>query len=190
MKDKRNDHRTPEEKAASPEPHVPNFARSQAWLSPGPSYIAPSSGFFFGSAGTNQTSLIDFLPSKTAADRLLQQYWIAVHYICRLVHKPTFEKQYEMFWTEVSNGVEPPNSLQALVFSVLFNGVVSMPENNIRRDFGVPKANLVDNFRLGTETALARANFLRTTKVETLQAFTMYLVRRAVFAFLYQNSLL
>ncbi|KAI9722679.1 MAG: hypothetical protein M1812_001610 [Candelaria pacifica] len=176
LKDKRNDHRTPEEKAASPEPHVPNFSRSQAWLSPGPSYIAPSSGFFFGTAGTNQTSLIDFLPSKTAADRLLQQYWVAVHYICRLVHKSTFERQYELFWTEISNGVEPPNSLQALVFAVLFSGVVSMPEENIRLDFGVPKANLVDNFRLGTETALARANFLRTTKVETLQAFTMYLV--------------
>lgn len=39
-----------------------------------------------------------------------------------------------------------------------------------------PKASLVDNFKLGTETALARANFLRTTKIEVLQAFVMYLV--------------
>lgn len=30
--------------------------------------------------------------------------------------------------------------------------------------------------RLGTETALGRANFLRTTKIETLQSFVMYLV--------------
>lgn len=46
------------------------------------------------------------------------------------------------------------------------------------REFGVAKASLVDNFKLGTETALSRANFLRTTKIEILQAFVMYLVRR------------
>lgn len=58
----------------------------------------------------------------------------------------------------------------------MFSGVVSMDEQIIMRDFGVSKESLIDNFRLGTETALGRANFLRTTKVETLQAFIMYLV--------------
>jgi hypothetical protein len=38
------------------------------------------------------------------------------------------------------------------------------------------KRTMVDNFREGTEKALAKANFLRTTKLETLQAFVMYLV--------------
>ncbi len=52
-----------------------------------------------------------------------------------------------------------------------------MDESTIWRDFGVSKESLIDNFKLGTETALGRANFLRTTKVETLQAFIMYLVR-------------
>lgn len=51
-----------------------------------------------------------------------------------------------------------------------------MDEATIIRDFGVSRASLIDNFRLGTETALGRANFLRTTKSETLQAFVMYLV--------------
>jgi len=60
----------------------------------------------------------------------------------------------------------------------MFSGVVSMDEAIIERDFGVSKASLIENFRLGTETALGRANFLRTTKIETLQAFVMYLVRQ------------
>jgi hypothetical protein len=145
------------------------------WLKPGPAYIAPSSGFFFGQGG-QQASLIDFLPSRLAADRLIKQYFQAVHSIAQIVHRPTFEKEYDTFWDEVSLGIEPPSSVQTIVFAAMFSGVVSMDEGTIIRDFGVSKASLIENFRLGTETALGRANFLRTTKIETLQAFVMYLV--------------
>jgi hypothetical protein len=145
------------------------------WLKPGPSYITPSSGFFFGNAGQG-ASLIDFLPSRLAADRLIKQYFACVHTIAQIVHRPTFEKEYDTFWDEVSLGIEPPSSVQTIIFAAMFSGVVSMDESVIIRDFGVSKASLIDNFKLGTETALARANFLRTTKIEVLQAFVMYLV--------------
>ena len=72
--------------------------------------------------------------------------------------------------------IEPANSLQAVVFAAMFSGVVSMPEQAILVEFGVPKKDLVDNFQMGTETALGRANIIRTTKIETLQAFIMYMV--------------
>ncbi|KAI9834992.1 MAG: hypothetical protein M1819_002715 [Sarea resinae] len=147
---------------------------AQAMLRPGPSYIPPSSTFFFG--GGYQPSLLDFLPPKESADRLIQQYWDAVHCIARIVHRPSFERQYETFWVEVSMGIEPANSLQALVFAAMFSGLVSMPYDLVFRNFGSEKSDLVDNFRAGTETALARANFLRSSKVETLQAFVMYLI--------------
>lgn len=101
----------------------------------------------------------------------------AVHPIAQILHRPTFEKEYKAFWDEVSLGIEPPNSVQTIVFAAMFSGVISLDEAVIFRDFGVSKASIIDNFRLGTETALARANFLRTTKIETLQAFVMYLVR-------------
>lgn len=73
-------------------------------------------------------------------------------------------------------GIEPTGSLQAIVFATMFSGVVSMSDEMVARDFGVPKKNLVGNFQVGTETALSRAHLLRTTKVETLQAFVMYMV--------------
>ena len=122
------------------------------------------------------SSLIDFLPSKLAADRLLSQYWFAVYPIARIVHRPSFERRYENFWNEVQMGIEPLGSLQAIVFAAMFSGVVSMPEEIITRDFGTSKKALMENFQRGTETALARANFLRTTKIETLQALVMYMV--------------
>jgi hypothetical protein len=135
----------------------------------------PSSGFFFGAQG-QQASLMDFLPSRLAADRLVKQYFAYVHSIAQIVHRPTFEKEYDAFWDDVSLGIEPPNSVQTVVFGAMFSGVVSMDESVIIQDFGVSKESLISNFKLGTETALARANFLKTTKIETLQGFVMYLV--------------
>ncbi|CZR50594.1 probable binuclear zinc cluster transcription factor that regulates the ratio between aurofusarin and rubrofusarin biosynthesis [Phialocephala subalpina] len=146
------------------------------WLKAGPEYMMPSTSFFFGGTSTGATSLIDFLPSQLAADRLIKQYFTCVHPICQVVHRPTFEKEYDTFWDEVSLGIEPPHTVQTIVFAALFSGVVSMDESTVTREFGVAKASLVDNFKLGTETALSRANFLRTTKIEILQAFVMYLI--------------
>ena len=73
-------------------------------------------------------------------------------------------------------GIEPVSSLQALIFATMFSAVVSMPEEVILLEFGVSQKDLVDNFQMGTETALGRANIIRTTKIETLQAFVMYMV--------------
>ncbi|KAL9580826.1 MAG: hypothetical protein Q9203_006149 [Teloschistes exilis] len=163
--------------SSSPEQPIPFYVPPSynKFLAPGPSYIAPSSSFFF-SSGQNAVSLIDFLPSKPIADRLLSQYWLAVHPICRLVHRPSFLRRYHAFWAEVEMGVEPTGSLQAVVFAALFSGVVSMSDDAVPMAFGTSKKDLVDNFQLGTETALGRANVIRTTKVETLQALVMYMI--------------
>jgi len=141
---------TGDRKPGAPEPSLPPtepLPPASEWLKPGPAYIAPSSGFFFG--GGQQTSLIDFLPSRLAGDRLVKQYFLAVHPIAQIVHRPTFEREYETFWDEVSLGIEPQSSVQTIVFAAMFSGVVSMDESVVIRDFGVPKASLMDNFRLG-----------------------------------------
>ena len=175
LNDSRNDHRSETEKQQSPEPPIPYVPGAAGFLAPGPTYIAPSSSFFLSSGGA-PASLIDFLPSRIVADRLLTQYWEAVHPIARAVHRPSFQRRYDAFWDDVSSGIEPPNSLQAVVFAAMFSGVVSMPEEAIVMQFGVAKKGLVENFQVGTETALGRANFIRTAKLETLQAFIMYMV--------------
>ena len=119
---------------------------------------------------------MDFLPSKQAADRLLMHYWYSVHPITRVVHRPSFEKRYALFWNELAAGIEPLGSLQAVVFAMMFSGIVSMSEEAVVQYFGVTKRAMEENFLAGTETALTRANLMRTTKVETLQAFVMYMI--------------
>ncbi|KAL8817302.1 MAG: hypothetical protein Q9223_003838 [Gallowayella weberi] len=169
------DDRSPSRKSLSPEQPIPHYITSPQYnkfLAPGSTYIAPSSSFFF-SSGQNSASLIDYLPSRLIANRLLNQYWLAVHPICCIVHRPSFQRRYGTFWTDVEMGLEPTGSLQAVVFAALFSGVVSMSDNAVLMEFGTSKKDLVDNFQMGTETALGRANVMRTTKVETLQALVM-----------------
>ncbi|KAL9032984.1 MAG: hypothetical protein Q9180_006192, partial [Flavoplaca navasiana] len=178
LNDDGSDNRRQSHKSISPEAHHPQYVTSPQYnkfLAPGPTYIAPSSSFFF-SSGQSSASLIDYLPSRIIANRLLGQYWLAVHPICRIVHRPSFQRRYDAFWADVELGVEPTGSLQAVVFAALFSGVVSMSDNAVLMAFGTSKKDLVDNFQMGTETALGRANVIRTTKVETLQALVMYMI--------------
>lgn len=151
-----------------------------SWMAPGRDYVAPSSSFFF-APGIQKTSLMAYLPSKILVDKLMDHYWTAVHVIARTVHQPSFERQYIRFWAEISSGLEPRNSFQAVLFAALLSSVISMSEEKILTEYGVAKDGLVENFKQGTEAALARANFLSTTKLETLQAFVMYLVSGIVF---------
>ncbi|KAF2827347.1 hypothetical protein CC86DRAFT_348722 [Ophiobolus disseminans] len=147
----------------------------QDWLAPSRDYVAPSSSLYFAPGG-EKTSLMTHLPSKPLVDKLIAHYWEAVHVIARTVHRPSFERQYERFWASIGVGLEPRNSFQAVVLAALLSSVVSMPEHKVLSELGVDKQSLVDNFRRGTEAALSRANFLRATKLETLQAFVMYLI--------------
>lgn len=155
--------------ATGAEQSVPDFLR------PGTSYIPPTSGVFFGQV-VQSPSLLTFLPAKPAGDRLLQYYFESVHPIARCVHRPSFETQYASFWEEAADGYEPRASAQAVVFAAWFSAAVALEETTINREFGLTKANLVENMKMGTEVALSKANFLRTTRVETLQAFVMYMV--------------
>lgn len=119
---------------------------------------------------------MDYLPSRQMANNLLQHYWARVHPIARVVHRPSFERQYLQFWNTIASGFEPTFSIQAIVLAALFSGAVSVPETTIQTKLGCIKKDLVGNLQTAAESALGRANFARTTKLETLQAFTMYLV--------------
>lgn len=73
-------------------------------------------------------------------------------------------------------GLEPPAWQQALVLSVLFASVASMEEKDVRAIFARPKSTILANFQTGTEVTLSKAQFLRATKLETLQALVIYLL--------------
>jgi hypothetical protein len=158
--------------------HYPGSLMGQhpkAYLAPGRDYLPPSSGFMF-APKPQKANLVEFLPTKPVVDMLLDHYWKAVHVICRTLHRPTFERQLDAFWRDISIGAEPRVSFQAVILATLLSAAISFPEDRVLTECGVSKETLVDNFKQGTEAALSRANFLRTTKIETIQAFVMYLI--------------
>ncbi|KAH0565132.1 hypothetical protein GP486_001483 [Trichoglossum hirsutum] len=168
------------EKAALLELAPPSAQSIHELLMPGSTYIAPGDSrnapnYFFGGFD-HSSSFMAYMIPRPAADRLMLQYFNCVHPLACLVHRPTFEGQYERFWHEISLGSEPPYSLQALYFAVLFSGAVSLSDGAILRDYGRTKESVVNDFRMNAEAALSKANFIRTTKLETLQAFVMYLI--------------
>ncbi|KAK3300410.1 uncharacterized protein B0H64DRAFT_470510 [Chaetomium fimeti] len=144
------------------------------FLKPGDSYLAPTSGFFFGQFAESPT-LLSLLPPIELGHRLMRRYLDAVHPIARCVHLTSFEGMYTSFWEEVRQGIEPRTSVQAVVFAAWFSAAVSV-DDSFCRDHDCSKAQLVLHMKIGTETALSKANFLSTTRFETLQAFVMYLL--------------
>ncbi|GAB7351372.1 hypothetical protein MBLNU459_g2054t1 [Dothideomycetes sp. NU459] len=139
--------------------------RAEAFLSPGPDYIAPVSTFFFPEA--MNPAAMNYMPSRSLSDRLVAQYLAAVHPIARVVHQHSFERQYSIFWTTLNSGNSPPAPIQAIIFAAMFSGAVSLPEDVTQQIAGVPRGVLVDRLRAATETALSKSNLLRTTKIDT-----------------------
>jgi hypothetical protein len=151
-----------------------SFSDAANWFAPSRDYVAPSSFLF--APGVDTTSVEAHLLPRDQVDKLVANYWEAVHPIARTVHRPSFERQYQNFWINVNAGIPPRASYRAVLFAALLSSTVAMSEETVRAQFGLEKGDLVANFRAGTEAALTKANFLRTTNLETLQAFVMYLV--------------
>ena len=65
---------------------------------------------------------------------------------------------------------------EALMFAIYAFAVTSLNPQECESKFGEPKPILLDKYRLGTQKALVRAGFLRSSDLVILQAFVLYLV--------------
>ena len=164
-----SDYLTDDSNDMSDAPPIPDFLR------PSRDYIAPSSSALFGHL-TAVPIVQKLLPSSWICDFLKNTYFTNVHPIASCLHKPTFEQQFREFLVLVDSGRQPRRPRQALVFAVLFSGVVAADEDTIATQFNIRKVDLVALVKYGVEASLGRANLLRTTSVEAMQAFVIYLV--------------
>lgn len=131
----------------------------------------------FSSCLSNETTTAK-VPSRRIADRLLDHYWISIHPVARILHRPSFAQRYETLWEAIDNGNQDQitPSLIAIVLSVLFSSVVSMSDAQVWETCGTPREELQSKLKSGVELSFGKARLLSTTKIETLQAFVAYLV--------------
>ncbi|KUJ24615.1 uncharacterized protein LY89DRAFT_605365 [Mollisia scopiformis] len=93
--------------------------------------------------------------------------------LVKIMHTPTMNKVIK----EVQNNLDSlSRSTEALMFSIYFATITSMNANEVMTNFGIRKETLLKQYRFGVEQALARAGFLNTNEIVTVQAFVLFLV--------------
>jgi len=127
--------------------------------------------------GSSASDLRQFYPLPSQIPFLLNVYSENVNLIIQIVHLPTITKMVHDFHRS-DTSLAPSN--EALMFSIYYAAVTSMEEDDVMTDFGCTKAELNLKYRLGFESALARADFLNSPDIILVQAFIifLFLVRR------------
>ena len=116
------------------------------------------------------------LPTPDELVLLYHQYWSAVDPLAHIIHRPSFEGECRRYMLQSQVIDAAPASFKALILAMCLAAAVSLPPMQAKEVLGVTQQTLVDRFKSATEKALADANFLSSLEMQTLQAFTIYLV--------------
>lgn len=114
-------------------------------------------------------------PSLDYRVRLWAVYTHNVDPIIKILHKPTFGKQIQAA-EDALLGQRPSASRNALLFAVYFAAVSTLSPEACQAQLCQRRDVLVSRYRIGTERALAAADFLNTNDLATLQALVIYVV--------------
>ena len=138
---------------------------------------------------SSDIDLKSFHPLPSQIPFYWQKYIENVDPLIKITHTPTMNKVIR----EVQSKLDSLSAgTEALMFSIYFAAVVSMGSEDVsctqlakltstdisqvKNDLGVDRDVLLKRYRFGTEQALARANFLNTNEIVTVQAFVLFLV--------------
>ncbi|KAJ9145090.1 Fungal specific transcription factor domain-containing protein [Pleurostoma richardsiae] len=131
--------------------------------------------FVFGNMGLGLSTpnLEDLRPLPSQMLFIWQTFVHNVDPFAKVLHTPTVAKLIQESGGDFGNC---PDSMEPLLFSIALGAVISLPPDEVRTKFRADKEELVARFRYGTELALARADFISTTKLHVVQALMIYLL--------------
>lgn len=115
-------------------------------------------------------------PPPERMKTLRSLYFRNVDPLLKILHRPTIEKTFDIF---IVNPEDHPLSkpFEALFFAMYFAAVTSLSPENCRTLLGEDRAILSARYRQSVEIALAKADYLSSSSLETLQALMLYDVR-------------
>jgi hypothetical protein len=119
------------------------------------------------------------LPTRNEAEALFQRYLEAVSPLAHVLHIPSFKRLFDRFWMHIDIGNANQNSCTALILALCMAAAASVSPLQAKSQFGITKEDLFLRLQKATERALLRANWAKTSNIRTLQALTIYLVRKA-----------
>jgi hypothetical protein len=114
-------------------------------------------------------------PPPARMKALFEIYFRSVDPLMKILHRPTTEKALDLF---ILHPTDHPLSrtTEALFFAMYFAAVTSLPPDSCLKQLGEDRRLLSVRYRQAVEQALARADYLNSTSLETLQAFMIYSV--------------
>ncbi|RTE73275.1 hypothetical protein BHE90_012301 [Fusarium euwallaceae] len=117
-------------------------------------------------------NLVSQHPSPSQIPFYWQTFVENVNPLVKLFHIPTLSKTIRSIQGRVRS-LDPPE--EALIFAIYFAAVGSMALEEVRDLLGREKETLINQYRCATEQALARAEFMTSADLMTLQAFVLYI---------------
>ncbi|KAF8865249.1 hypothetical protein BDZ45DRAFT_796570 [Acephala macrosclerotiorum] len=140
---------------------------------PSTAHTEPDHQSFIMGYNSSDVNLKSLHPLPSQIPFYWQTFLENVQPLVKIMHTPTMNKVIK----EVQNNLDSlSKSTEALMFSIYFATITSMNANEVMTNFGVAKETLLKQYRFGVEQALARAGFLNTNEIVTVQAFVLFLV--------------
>jgi hypothetical protein len=93
--------------------------------------------------------------------------------LMKLLHVPSFGPAMK---DAVQNPKQMSKSLEALIFAFYLVTTASMEDSECAALLGNQKAIIAPRYEAAARQALINADFVRTSSLKTLQAYTMFLV--------------
>ncbi|KAF4868955.1 Aurofusarin cluster transcription factor aurR2 [Colletotrichum siamense] len=112
-------------------------------------------------------------PSPIQSFKLWQVFLSNVHPLTKIIHGPSMQEEVLRM---LSNPTATDRSTEPLIFSIYLIAVVSLTDEECRNLLDEPREKHLARYRYATEVALSRVDFLRSTNLKVLQAFTIYLL--------------
>ena len=96
--------------------------------------------------------------------------------LAHIIHKPSFELECRRYLLHNRIVGDAPVSFKALFLAMCLASAISFPPQEVEEVLGIEQPTLVGRLKIATEKALADAEFMTSLNIQTLQAFTTYLV--------------
>lgn len=114
-------------------------------------------------------------PSRSQVQCLYFAFIANVDPVVKILHRPSLQR-YLIEQTGEFDCSPGPKGWEALEFAIYYCSTISLTPEECLEQLGQEKNVLLSKFRFGTEVALARADFINTRDMSTLQALVLYLV--------------
>lgn len=139
---------------------------------------SPGGAFIIGSSFAHDLSQLGLSHPPSGLRAKLWAMWLRnCDPLIKITHRPTMEAELRKLDGLAPGQVAPLRpAMHAVLFAMYLSAATSLSPEGCLQHLGESRETLVSTYWPATEKALAAADYLNTTEIETLQAFAIYLV--------------